>query len=151
MDDAEFSLGVLHGLRAQGIPLHIDDFGTGYSSLSYLQQLPVDHIKIDKSFVRDLAQHKDSASIMRSTIDLVHDLGRKTIAEGVETRADWDVLVQLGCDKAQGYFIAPPMPCEQFQTWLEQFKPIDEDPASEVGAAISLFDTMTQQNTVLVA
>jgi diguanylate cyclase (GGDEF)-like protein/PAS domain S-box-containing protein len=119
MDDAEFALGVLHGLRGLGIPLHIDDFGTGYSSLSYLQRLPVDCIKIDQSFVRDMARSKDSAVIVRSTIDLAHDLGRRTIAEGVETQADWDQLAGMGCDIAQGYFISRPMPSTDFAGWLQ--------------------------------
>jgi len=117
MEDAEYALGVLQSLRAEGIALYIDDFGTGYSALSYLQKLPVDYIKIDQSFVRDMCNNKDSAAIVRSTIDLVHDLGRKTVAEGVETQAHWDQLASLGCDYAQGYFIARPMPPEEFQAW----------------------------------
>jgi diguanylate cyclase (GGDEF)-like protein len=123
MEDAEFALRVLHSLREEGIALHIDDFGTGYSSLSYLQKLPVEYIKIDQSFVRDMCTSKDSALIVRSTIDLVHDLGRKTVAEGVETQGDWDQLAAFGCDIAQGYFIAKPMPAEEFLTWVAQFRP----------------------------
>ncbi|MBS1154278.1 MAG: diguanylate cyclase/phosphodiesterase with and Chase sensor(s) [Proteobacteria bacterium] len=123
MEDAQFALHILHKLRDEGIPLYIDDFGTGYSSLSYLQKLPVDYIKIDQSFVRDMSIRKDSALIVRSTIDLVHDLGRQTVAEGVETRESWDQLAELGCDIAQGYFIARPMPAEEFQGWVQQFHP----------------------------
>jgi diguanylate cyclase (GGDEF)-like protein/PAS domain S-box-containing protein len=123
MDDAEFALGVLHGLRELGIPLHIDDFGTGYSSLSYLQRLPVDYIKIDQSFVRDMSRSKDSAAIVRSTIDLVHDLGRRIVAEGVETQADWEQLARLGCDVAQGYFMARPMPAADFAAWRQGYTP----------------------------
>ncbi|HEY3431080.1 MAG TPA: EAL domain-containing protein [Rhodocyclaceae bacterium] len=122
MEDAAFALHVLHGLRAQGISLYIDDFGTGYSSLSYLQQLPVEYIKIDQSFVRDMGTNKDSELIVRSTIDLVHDLGRKVVAEGIETREIWDHLARLGCDMAQGYFIAKPMPSEEFPAWVERFR-----------------------------
>src|SRR5450830_728604 len=121
MEDAEYALRVLQSLRAEGIALYIDDFGTGYSALSYLQKLPVDYIKIDQSFVRDMCNSKDSAAIVRSTIDLVHDLGRKTVAEGVETQAHWDQLASLGCDYAQGYFIARPMPPEEFQHWRAQY------------------------------
>jgi diguanylate cyclase (GGDEF)-like protein/PAS domain S-box-containing protein len=120
MDDAELSLLVLRGLRDEGIPLYIDDFGTGYSSLRYLQRLPVDYIKIDESFVGDMLVNKDSSVIVRSTIDLAHDLGRKVVAEGVETQAHWDQLAAFGCDIAQGYFIAEPMPGEEFLDWLEQ-------------------------------
>ena len=118
MEDANFALGVLHGLRNEGIPLYVDDFGTGYSSLSYLQKLPVDFIKIDQSFVHNMLSSRESATIVRSTIDLVHDLGRKVVAEGVENQEVWDRLSALGCDIAQGYFIAKPMPADDFRKWL---------------------------------
>lgn len=121
MEDAEFALRVLHLLHDDGIALYIDDFGTGYSSLSYLQKLPVDYIKIDQSFVRDLSTRKDSAVIVRSTIDLVRDLGRKTVAEGVETQQEWTQLADMGCDIVQGYFIARPMPSDELPAWIEQF------------------------------
>jgi diguanylate cyclase (GGDEF)-like protein/PAS domain S-box-containing protein len=119
MEDAEFSLGLLHELCGLGIPLHIDDFGTGYSSLSYLQRLPVACIKIDQSFVRDMSRSRDSTAIVRSTIDLVHDLGRLIVAEGIETQADWDQLAGMGCDIAQGYLISRPMPAADFTSWLQ--------------------------------
>ena len=122
MEDAELALRVLHSLRESGISLYIDDFGTGYSSLSYLQKLPVEYIKIDQSFVRQIDRDKDSALIVRSTIDLAHDLGHKTVAEGVETQAQWDLLASLGCDMAQGYLIARPMPAEDFLGWLAEFR-----------------------------
>lgn len=122
MDDAGLALRVLHSLRDEGIPLYIDDFGTGYSSLSYLQKLPVEYIKIDQSFVQHMSISKDSSLIVQSTIDLVHDLGRKTVAEGIETQDHWDQLAALGCDIAQGYFIARPMPAEDFLPWLQQFR-----------------------------
>jgi len=122
MEDAQFALRVLNSLREDGIALYIDDFGTGYSSLSYLQKLPVEYIKIDQSFVRDMSISKDSSLIVRSTIDLVHDLGRKTVAEGIETLDHWNRLAALGCDVAQGYFIARPMPAEDFPRWVAQFR-----------------------------
>jgi EAL domain-containing protein (putative c-di-GMP-specific phosphodiesterase class I) len=121
MEDAEQALSALHSLRAMGIPLHIDDFGTGYSSLSYLQKLPVNCIKIDQSFVQSMCADKDAAVIVRSTIDLLHDLGRKAVAEGVETQEAWDELARLHCDIAQGYFIAKPMPAGDFPEWLDEF------------------------------
>ncbi|MFT7772762.1 EAL domain-containing protein [Roseateles sp.] len=117
MEDAEHALGVLQGLRALGIPLYVDDFGTGYSSLSYLQRLPVAYIKIDQSFVRSMLDNRESATIVRSTIDLVHDLDRRIVAEGIETRQHWEQLMAWGCDMAQGYFIARPMPASEFQEW----------------------------------
>lgn len=123
MDDAEFALRVLNALKAEGIPLHIDDFGTGYSSLSYLQKLPVDCVKIDQSFVRHMDRDRDSAVIVKSTIDLIHDLGRKLIAEGVETVECWRQLQTFGCDVAQGYLIAKPMPAAEFPGWCAAFSP----------------------------
>ncbi len=135
MDDAEFALSVLHRLRDEGIPLYIDDFGTGYSSLSYLQKLPVDYIKIDQSFICNMSSSKQSALIVRSTIDLAHDLGRKVVAEGIETQENWDQLAALGCGFAQGYFIARPMPAEAFQNWLEQFRPPVTTPPGKAGAS----------------
>jgi len=123
MEDAEFALGVLQGLRDAGIALYVDDFGTGYSSLSYLQRLPVEYIKIDQSFVRGMLASRDCAAIVRSTIDLVHDLGKRIVAEGIEVREEWDELARMGCDFAQGYFIARPMPAGEFQQWLQAYKP----------------------------
>jgi EAL domain-containing protein (putative c-di-GMP-specific phosphodiesterase class I) len=97
-----------------GITLFIDDFGTGYSSLGYLKKLPVDAVKIDKSFVIDMLSDTDSATIVRSTIGLAHDLDLKVVAEGVENQAVLDELALLGCDVAQGYHIGKPAPAEQF-------------------------------------
>ncbi len=122
MEDPKFALSVLNILHDEGILLSIDDFGTGYSSLSYLQRLPMDYIKIDQSFVRDMSVNKESSMIVRSTIDLVHDLGRKAIAEGVETLEDWEQLAVFGCDIAQGYLIAKPMPSEEFPAWVSNFQ-----------------------------
>jgi diguanylate cyclase (GGDEF)-like protein/PAS domain S-box-containing protein len=122
MDDAEHALKVLRLLHEQGIALSVDDFGTGYSSLSYLQKLPVQFIKIDQSFIKDMLVSKESLMIVRSTIDLAHDLGKKVVAEGVETKEHWDQLVKLGCDKAQGYFFAKPMPVDVFLNWIKEFK-----------------------------
>ena len=123
MEDASFAMGILHGLREAGIPLYVDDFGTGYSSLAYLQRLPVDYIKIDQSFVFDMTESQNSATIVRSTIDLVHDLGRRAVAEGIESAEHWRRLLDMGCDVGQGYFIARPMPAEQFPAWLKDFRP----------------------------
>lgn len=122
MEDAEYALHVLNDLRDEGIRLYIDDFGTGYSSLSYLQKLPVEYIKIDQSFVNDMLVTRDSSVIVQSTIDLAHDLGRKVVAEGVESQAHWDQLAEFGADMAQGYFIAKPMPSDEFRVWLDRFR-----------------------------
>ncbi len=108
-------LGRLHGM---GETLSIDDFGTGYSSLAYLQRLPVDELKIDKSFVTGLASAGDDAVIVRSTIDLAHNLGLTVVAEGVEDAASKEMLIGYGCDHAQGYFFARPCAADEFSAWL---------------------------------
>ena len=127
MEDGELALRVLHALRDDGIALYIDDFGTGYSSLAYLQKMPVGYIKIDRSFVSDMTTSKDSALIVGSTVELAHDLGRRVVAEGVETQEQWRQLLELGCDFAQGYFIARPMPAHEFPGWLAQFQSMRPD------------------------
>jgi diguanylate cyclase (GGDEF)-like protein/PAS domain S-box-containing protein len=108
-------LGRLHGM---GETLSIDDFGTGYSSLAYLQRLPVDELKIDKSFVTGLSTAGDDAVIVRSTIDLAHNLGLTVVAEGVEDEGAKEMLIDYGCDRAQGYFFARPCPADEFLAWL---------------------------------
>ncbi|MHB1240525.1 MAG: bifunctional diguanylate cyclase/phosphodiesterase [Gammaproteobacteria bacterium] len=118
MDDPDTAWDILVRLSDMGIALFIDDFGTGYSSLGYLRKLPVDAVKIDKSFVLEMLTNADSEAIVRSTIDLAHDLGLKVVAEGVEDQATWDRLVDFGCDVAQGYHISRPLPDEQFAAWL---------------------------------
>lgn len=117
MEDPGSALETLNALKALDVELLIDDFGTGYSSLSYLQRLPVDSIKIDQSFVMPMIVSRDSAVIVRSTIELGHNLGLQVIAEGVESRAVWERLAELGCDVAQGYLLAKPMPATRFAAW----------------------------------
>jgi diguanylate cyclase (GGDEF)-like protein len=112
-------LAILTRLDQMGISLAIDDFGTGYSSLAHLKQLPVDEIKIDKSFVMDMGENENDAAIVRSTIDLAHNLGLKVTAEGVETRRAWDTLTRLGCDHSQGYYMSRPLPADRLIEWLE--------------------------------
>ena len=107
-------------LSALGFQISIDDFGTGYSSMAYLKDLLVAKIKIDKSFVKDMAVNHNDAVIVRSTIELGHNLGLKVIAEGVETEAAWDRLKALGCDDAQGYYMSHPLPSDKFAEWLQQ-------------------------------
>jgi diguanylate cyclase (GGDEF)-like protein len=117
MDDPAGALETLTRLKQLDVSLAIDDFGTGYSSLSYLQRLPVDAIKIDQSFVSDMRTNKDSAAIVRSTIDLAHNLEMGVIAEGVEDQPTFECLAALGCDMAQGFCISEPIPAECFGEW----------------------------------
>jgi diguanylate cyclase (GGDEF)-like protein len=112
MADPNRTLQILRQLDEMGLGISIDDFGTGYSSLMYLKKLPVDEIKIDRSFVTDILEHSDSLVIVRSIIDLAHNLGMSVTAEGVETLEIWDELSSLGCDISQGYYSGPPMSSE---------------------------------------
>ncbi len=123
MDDPERALSTLEHLHAMGFKLSIDDFGTGYSSLAYLKRLPVDELKIDKSFVMAMERDLDDARIVRSTIELAHNLGLTVVAEGLETAKAWALLAQLGCDEGQGYFIGKPMPHEDFIAWARGWEP----------------------------
>ena len=107
-------------LSALGLLIAIDDFGTGYSSMSYLKELLVAKIKIDKSFVTDMAINRNDAVIVRSTVELGHNLGMKVVAEGVETQAVWDKLSALGCDDAQGYYMSRPLTADGFAEWLQE-------------------------------
>jgi diguanylate cyclase (GGDEF)-like protein len=117
MEDPVGALETLTRLKRLNVSLTIDDYGTGYSSLSYLRQLPVDAIKIDRSFVTDMTRNEDAATIVRSTIELAHNLDLSVIAEGVEDQPTFDRLAALGCDMAQGYCISRPIPADQFEGW----------------------------------
>ena len=127
-------LTILTELDRMGVTLAIDDFGTGYSSLAYLKRLPVDELKIDKSFVMEMAESENDAVIVRSTIDLAHNLGLKVIAEGVEDAAVWDQLGRLGCDQSQGYYMARPMAAEALATWLRS-SPWSKGKASDIASS----------------
>jgi EAL domain-containing protein (putative c-di-GMP-specific phosphodiesterase class I) len=123
---------VLERLSSLGIMLSIDDFGTGYSSLAYLTGLPVNEIKIDHSFVMNMRVSDDSATIVRSIIDLGGNLGLSVVAEGVETQEIWDDLNALGCPLAQGYLLSRPMPADALTDWLigrETPAMLSDDPA----------------------
>ena len=118
MREPEKALKVLHLLRDCGISLSVDDFGTGYSSLAHLKRLPVQELKIDQSFVRNLDETSEDAVIVRSTIEMSHNLGLKVVAEGVEYAHSLRLLERWQCDTAQGYLISRPLGAEAFEAWV---------------------------------
>jgi EAL domain-containing protein (putative c-di-GMP-specific phosphodiesterase class I) len=120
MHDPEGARRNLFRLHELGIRLSIDDFGTGYSSLSHLQRLPLHELKIDKSFVLQMTDNDSDLVIVRSTIDLAHNLGLSVVAEGVETAEHLAILQDLGCDLGQGYFVSQPLPIDRLTTWFGQ-------------------------------
>ena len=121
MDEPQRALAILEALSAAGFKLSIDDFGTGYSSLAYLKRLPVDELKIDKSFVMGMERDEQDAKIVRSTIDLAHNLGLTVVAEGVENEAIWRQLVALHCDEAQGYHMSRPLPAAELPAFAARW------------------------------
>jgi EAL domain-containing protein (putative c-di-GMP-specific phosphodiesterase class I) len=118
IEDPNQALSMLDALAALGLNLSIDDFGTGYSSLSHLARMPANEVKIDRSFVQGLESDAEYAAVVRSAIDMGHSLGMKVVAEGIETEVAAQRLRAFGCDIAQGYLYARPMPCEALQSWL---------------------------------
>jgi EAL domain-containing protein (putative c-di-GMP-specific phosphodiesterase class I) len=122
MDDPKRALSTLDRLHAMGFKLSIDDFGTGYSSLAYLKRLPVDELKIDRSFVSGMETDRDDAVIVRSTIDLGHNMDLRVVAEGVENEAVWHLLAEAGCDIGQGYFMSKPIPANQLDDWMAKWR-----------------------------
>jgi EAL domain-containing protein (putative c-di-GMP-specific phosphodiesterase class I) len=117
--DQEFSINVLKRLKGIGVAIAIDDFGTGYSSLSYLKRFPVDYVKIDQSFVQDVATDPDATSLVTAIINMAHSLNLKTIAEGVETEDQWKILRLLKCDMAQGYYFSAALPPKDVEKFLQ--------------------------------
>lgn len=118
--DPQRAKEILTRLSEMGVRIAIDDFGIGYSSLASLKRLPVNGIKIDKSFVMDMAVSADDTTIVHSIIDLGHNLGLQVVAEGVENQATWDLLATLGCDYAQGYYLSYPIPAAELTRWLRR-------------------------------
>ncbi len=120
IDDLELTLEVLTRLRAMGVRMAIDDFGTGYSSLNYLKQFPVDTLKIDQSFIRNLPFNSDDAQITRTIISMAHNLGLGVIAEGVETKEQLEFLQQTQCEEVQGFFFSKPIPAPQLVEYVKK-------------------------------
>jgi diguanylate cyclase (GGDEF)-like protein len=129
MGDQQLALKTLHALRDLGISLSVDDFGTGYSSLAQLKRMPVQELKIDQSFIRDLDETSEDAVIVRSTIEMSHSLGLKVVAEGVEYERSLLLLRRWKCDSVQGYLISRPLAAQAFERWIAEHLPL---PASLV-------------------
>jgi EAL domain-containing protein (putative c-di-GMP-specific phosphodiesterase class I) len=123
LEDVQYVSTIMDACIALGVNFSLDDFGTGYSSLTYLRRLPASLIKIDQSFVRDMLSDADDLSIVKSVIGLAKSFNREVIAEGVETIEHGVAVLQLGCDLAQGYGIAKPMPASDVPAWISSWKP----------------------------
>ncbi|GGG08281.1 EAL domain-containing protein [Paenibacillus abyssi] len=119
MHNMEYVLSILHEIRTLGVKISMDDFGTGYSSLSYLKKFPIDHLKIDQSFIRDIQHHKEDHSIVKAIISMAHSLGMIVVAEGVETDVQSSLLHEMDCDEIQGYLISKPLSADKIRHFLE--------------------------------
>jgi EAL domain-containing protein (putative c-di-GMP-specific phosphodiesterase class I) len=123
MEDSDRTLSVVTALHQLGLKLALDDFGTGYSSLSYLSQFHIDKLKIDQSFVAQIGQHVQAETIVDAVIQMASSFGYQTLAEGVETKAQYDYLKQQGCNQVQGFYFSQPLPAHEFERLLFQKKP----------------------------
>ncbi len=146
MADDERSHRVLHGLSQLGVQVSVDDFGTGFSSLVNLRQLPVNEIKIDRSFVTSMLDEQEDQTIVRSTVELGHNLGLRVVAEGVETIGVFNRLAQFGCNSAQGFGISRPLPNQAFEAWLiehghDPIRLMDSEPPSSASVVGEVVDS----------
>ena len=123
MTDTEHTVKILQELKNLGIRLSIDDFGTGFSSLSYLKTMPIDVIKIDRSFIRDIPSDADDIAITTAIINMAHSLGIEVVAEGVETMEQFELLKELGCDNIQGYLFMKPAGAQETEAFIERWQP----------------------------
>src|ERR1019366_4657637 len=128
MADRDRARSILTRLRNNGIQISVDDYGTGYSSLSYLRDLPVDELKLDRSFIFPMADDARAAALVASTIALAHSLGLRMVAEGVENDIAYTELRRLGCDQAQGYYMSRPVPAAELEHWLSNWRATDKLP-----------------------
>jgi EAL domain-containing protein (putative c-di-GMP-specific phosphodiesterase class I) len=135
MGDRERARAILGDLRRLGIRVAVDDFGTGYSSLAYLRELPIDELKLDRSFVAPMGDDPRAAAIVRSTIDLAHSLGMTMVAEGVEDGATADQLTLSSCDKIQGFFFSKALPSGELEAWMDARAPQQQPSSSMLGSA----------------
>ncbi|WP_422752962.1 putative bifunctional diguanylate cyclase/phosphodiesterase [Micromonospora sp. WMMD708] len=131
MADPRRVLATITRLHQLGVAISLDDFGTGYSSLQHLRRLPLSEVKVDRSFVLGMAGDADDAAIVRSTIELAGALGLRVVAEGVEDERTWRLLYAAGCDAAQGWFYARPMPADELTAWLARYRPLSPVPSPD--------------------
>ncbi|MFY1586357.1 putative bifunctional diguanylate cyclase/phosphodiesterase [Micromonospora sp. WMMD734] len=131
MADPRRVLATITRLHQLGVAISLDDFGTGYSSLQHLRRLPLSEVKVDRSFVLGMAGDADDAAIVRSTIELAGALGLRVVAEGVEDERTWRLLHAAGCDAAQGWFYARPMPADELTAWLARYRPLSPVPSPD--------------------
>jgi diguanylate cyclase (GGDEF)-like protein len=150
MTDSLQASRTLAALKKLGVRVAVDDFGTGYSSLSYLNELPLDEVKIDRSFISRLLLEPQTSVIVRAAVDLSHALGLDAVAEGVEDQATLERLTVLGCDRAQGYFIARPMPADAVLPWLQRYVPVPAVVSVPVVALAPMAVRTNAASTVLV-
>ena len=122
MGDDDGAIEEMHALKKLGLNLSIDDFGTGYSSLRYLCQFPIDKLKIDQSFVREMNADSTQLAIIKTIITLARQLRLRALAEGVESKEELEQLKKCGCEEVQGYYFSPPLPAGQFVEWFEKWK-----------------------------
>jgi diguanylate cyclase (GGDEF)-like protein len=130
MADHDRARSILTRIRDGGVQTSVDDFGTGYSSLSRLREMPIDELKLDRSFVLPMTDDARAAALVASTIDLAHSLGLRMVAEGVETNIAYAELTRLGCDQAQGFLMSKPLPAAELDHWLRNRRALDESPHS---------------------
>ncbi|MEE9354714.1 MAG: EAL domain-containing protein [Methylococcaceae bacterium] len=126
LKNAEHGIKALRDLKAQGVKLAIDDFGTGYSSLTYIKQFPVDILKIDRSFIRDITEDPANGAIIPAIIAMGQGLNLEVVAEGVENEIQRSYLSSLGCDSFQGYFFSKPLPAKEITTLLRRVEPVSQ-------------------------
>jgi EAL domain-containing protein (putative c-di-GMP-specific phosphodiesterase class I) len=117
MEDPERVINLLDKIRSRGIHLSLDDFGTGHSSLAYLKRFPIDCVKIDRAFIKDMPENTDDVAIARTIVAMAKSLGLTTVAEGVETAEQLELLKTMGCDQIQGYFFSRPLPADDFMAY----------------------------------
>lgn len=122
MQDSEKAIKLLEEIRDIGISISVDDFGTGYSSLSYLKRLPIDKLKIDRSFIDDLPHDENDVAIVRAIIALAKSMNLEIIAEGVETKEQLEFLVDEGCPNIQGYYYSKPLPLDEYKEFLHKYQ-----------------------------